>query len=388
MPPIKPGPREIVTPRPALSLPIPEGMPRNVFFNSAANLHNLATENGLLRTSEDWLLFRKTVGHSSEFDACIILDKSRHILNPLGRPVRRDQLTDGQRDEWLTLAGTMLDYLVETYPDPDRHLILTGEAALDPTWPLSRRGVPSIRMLHSHFMVFPLADIAAAPLTDPQNPNLTDSGHHGLFLKHLSKVYRHFFKTIDLKLLTPMDDDDGMLSVTGYPKGLPSWHVGDGFHAIPTKQFWHEYELVLRGFLDFYRAFFSLVSTGEPTIPQNLNNEAAVKTHLLASSQFRETAQMIRERIIADPVFANEIRWQPAYKQVLYRDENGRWIVAISQNSVGNAITELLGIVVNRLEDPIAYAKNAPALTARLLEVRQRMLATGIGTAIATKHWP
>ena len=38
-------PREIITPRPSMSLTIPEGMSRVEFFNSAANLKNLAEEN-------------------------------------------------------------------------------------------------------------------------------------------------------------------------------------------------------------------------------------------------------------------------------------------------------------------------------------------------------
>jgi len=42
------------------------------------------------------------------------------------------------------------------------------------------------------------------------------------------------------------------------------------------------------------------------------------------------------------------LRLKPGYKQPLYRDDVGRLIVTISQNSVGNAITELLGIVVKR----------------------------------------
>ena len=39
-----------------------------------------------------------------------------------------------------------------------------AEASLDATWPLTSPGVPSIRMLHNHFIVFDKAQLAAAPL--------------------------------------------------------------------------------------------------------------------------------------------------------------------------------------------------------------------------------
>ncbi|MCK5896257.1 MAG: hypothetical protein KAG20_05600, partial [Cocleimonas sp.] len=70
-------PRMISTPRPKMSLTIPEGMAPVEFFNSPANLKNLAEENGLFRTPEDWLMYRKLIGHSTEFDTSIILDTSR-----------------------------------------------------------------------------------------------------------------------------------------------------------------------------------------------------------------------------------------------------------------------------------------------------------------------
>ena len=61
--------------------------------------------------------------------------------------------------------------------------------------------------------------------------------------------------------------------------------------------------------------------------------------------------------------------------------------MTISQNSVGNAITELLGIVVNRVEDPDAYTDVEEGLVTRLLEVRQRLIAAGLGEAIAAPSW-
>lgn len=382
------GPREITTARPALSLPIPEGMARNEFFNSAANLKNLAEESGLLRTSEDWLLFRKIVGHSAEFDACIILDSSNRILNPLGRPVRRDQLSEREKSVWVAMTNIVLEFMVEKYPDPKKHLLLCGEAALDPTWPLAKRGVPSIRMIHNHFMVFPFDQLHKAPITDRDNPNLTDSGHNTLFLKHLSGVYRNFFRQLDFKLLKPMEDEDGALALTGYPHGLPTWQIPGGMNAISNPEFWGEYERVLHGFLDFYRAFFDLVSTGKKHVPKLCHFPQMVEDFLFSERAFEQAALKIRSKVINEPAFANLIRWQPAYKQVLYRDERGRFIVAISQNSIGNAITELLGIVVNRQEDADGYAKHEAALAQKLLEVRSRMLDHGLGSALDTPNWP
>ena len=71
--------------------------------------------------------------------------------------------------------------------------MLAGEASLDATWPLAAPGVPSIRMLHNHFIAFDKARLAAAPPADPSNPNLTDGGQHSLFQAHMREVYRAFF---------------------------------------------------------------------------------------------------------------------------------------------------------------------------------------------------
>jgi hypothetical protein len=62
--------------------------------------------------------------------------------------------------------------------------------------------------------------------------------------------------------------------------------------------------------------------------------------------------------------------------------------VTISQNSIGNAITELLGIVVRRQPDAEAYARAEPALVEQLLEVRRRLVAADLGQGVATEHWP
>jgi hypothetical protein len=90
---------------------------------------------------------------------------------------------------------------------------------------------------------------------------------------------------------------------------------------------------------------------------------------------------------MVDAKYANAIRWQPAFKQLIYRNEQGRLIVTISQNSIGNAITELLGVVVKRAPDAEAYGRQEPALIERLLEVRRRMIEADLGSGIATDYW-
>jgi len=83
------GPREILTPFRPIPLEIPEGMKFNEFFNSTENLEDLVHNNGLLVNPENLLLYRKVLGHSSDFDTSIIYNTSKVILNPLGWPVRR-----------------------------------------------------------------------------------------------------------------------------------------------------------------------------------------------------------------------------------------------------------------------------------------------------------
>ncbi|HID44342.1 MAG TPA: hypothetical protein EYP34_01130, partial [Chromatiaceae bacterium] len=62
-------------------------------------------------------------------------------------------------------------------------------------------------------------------------------------------------------------------------------------------------------------------------------------------------------------------------------------IVTISQNSIGNAITELLGVVVKRIPDAKAYEQAEPALIDKLLEVRRRLVRADLGEGIATPYW-
>ncbi len=86
------GPRELATPFRPIPLEVPEGMKPNEFFNSTENLNDLVHNNGLLMNSENLLLYRKALGHSTEFDCSIIYNTSKAILDPLGRPVRRTQV--------------------------------------------------------------------------------------------------------------------------------------------------------------------------------------------------------------------------------------------------------------------------------------------------------
>ena len=115
---------------------------------------DLVNNNGLLKNPENLLLYRKALGHSTTFDTSIIYNTSQSILNPLGRPVRRTQVPEGVKNVWNRMNQIIIDYMLEAFPDPDEALVLAGEASLDATWSLTSPGVPSIRMLHNHFIVF------------------------------------------------------------------------------------------------------------------------------------------------------------------------------------------------------------------------------------------
>jgi len=382
------GPREVITEHRRLPLDIPEGVAPTEFYNSPCNLRHLARENGLLRNPLGFLLYRKAIGHSNLFDASIIYDTSQRVLDPMGRPVRRDQLSRDEKIVFSRMTKVMLQYMLERYPDPGKHLLFCGEASLDATWPLNKPGVPSIRMIHNHFMVFENQMLAQSNLASADNPNLTDSGHNGLFLDYLSDVYLRFFKVLDLEVLQPLPPDSGRLSITGYPQGLPSWEIKGGAETLSDGRFWKEYDLVLLGFLDFYRAFFSMVASEDSRVPKEAVFPDQIENILLYSDDFHQAARMLRLQVMEDPSFANEIRWQPAYKQLVYRDDEGRLIVTISQNSVGNAITELLGIVVKRVADEAAYEAAEMEIVSQLLEVRNRLVKYNLGDKIHTPSWP
>jgi hypothetical protein len=383
------GPREIVTPFRPIPLEVPEGMKPNEFFNSTENLNDLVHNNGLLINPENLLLYRKALGHSTVFDTSIIYNTSQVILNPLGRPVRRTQVPEDVKHVWNRMNQIIIEFMLEHYPDPEKHLVLAGEASLDATWPLTSPGVPSIRMLHNHFIVFDKEEIRNAKLADPKNPNLTDGGQHSLFQSYMRDVYREFFdKALDLEILKPASDADARIELTGYPQGLPCWEVQGGAAALRDIRFWKEYDLVLMGFIDFYRSFFSQVSSRNASILDDIYFPEQVESVLLFNNDFMATAKKVRDRCITDAKYANAIRWQPAFKQLVYRNDSGKLIVTISQNSIGNAITELLGVVVNRTPDAEAYAAREPALISQLLEVRRRLIEADLGVGVGTEYWP
>lgn len=381
------GPREIETPFRPIPLEVPEGMKPNEFFNSTENLNDLVHNNGLLVNPENLLLYRKALGHSNEFDASIIYNTSNCILDPLGRPVRRTQVPDQVKHAWNRMNQVLIEYMLEQYPDPDEALILAGEASLDATWPLTSPGVPSIRMLHNHFIVFDKQQLRHARLADPDNPNLTDGGQHSLFQAYMHDVYHQFFSQLDLKILRPVTDGTCRIELTGYPQGLPSWEVQGGVDILKSIRFWREYDAILMGFIDFYRTFFTQVSTRNAPIPRDAYFPDQIENTLLYNNDFLKVAKKVRDQCVQDAKYANAIRWQPAFKQLLYRDDNGRLIITISQNSIGNAITELLGVVVKRVPDADAYEAKEPQLIERLLEVRRRLVEADLGQAVSTPYW-
>jgi hypothetical protein len=381
------GPRQVKTPFRPIPLDVPEGMAPNEFFNSTENLNDLIHNNGLLINPENLLLFRKALGHSNEFDTSIIYNTSQSILDPLGRPVRRTQVPDNVKHVWNRMNQIILEYMLDTYPDPEKTLVLSGEASLDATWPLTAPGVPSIRMLHNHFIVFDRAMLRDAPLADPNNPNLTDGGQNSLFQAHMRDVYRGFIERLDLRILKPCNDGSCRLALTGYPQGLPAWGVTGGVESFKEVRFWKEYDIILKGFIDFYRTFFTQVSTRNAPIPKDVYFPELVEEKLLFNNDFLKAAKMVRDRCIVDAKYANAIRWQPAFKQLIYRNDNGKLIVTISQNSIGNAITELLGVVVDRVPDAAAYEKQEPQLIEKLLEVRRRLIEADLGEGIETQYW-
>ena len=381
------GPREIVTPFRPIPLEVPEGMKPNEFFNSTENLNDLTHNNGLLVNPEGLLLYRKALGHSNVFDCSIIYNTSQSILDPLGRPVRRTQVPAPVKNVWNRMNQVIIDWMLERYPDPGEALLLAGEASLDATWPLTSPGVPSIRMLHNHFIVFDKAQLAAAPLADASDANLTDGGQHSLFQAHMRDAYRDFFAELDLRILRPCQEGSCRIGLTGYPQGLPSWEITGGAAALREVRFWKEYDMLLQGFIDFYRTFFSQVSTRNAALPRDIHFPQLVEDKLQFNNAFLKTAKMVRDRCIVDAKYANAIRWQPAFKQLIYRNDGGKLIVTISQNSIGNAITELLGVVVKRAPDAAAYGRAEPALIEKLLEVRRRLVEADLGTGIATPYW-
>lgn len=381
------GPREISVPFRPIPLDVPEGMKPNEFFNSPENLADLAHNNGLLTNDEDLLLYRKALGHSNEFDCSIIYNTSKSVLNPLGRPVRRTQVPENVLNVWNRMNQITIGFMLEHYPDPDKHLLLCGEASLDATWPITSPGVPSIRMLHNHFIAFDKSELKAAKLADSSNPNLTDGGQHSLFATYMQDVYTDFLASLDLEILQPISPKASSLKLTGYPQGLPSWEVIGGIDSLKNIRFWEEYDNILKGFLDFYRTFFAQVSSRNSGVPENAYFGKEIEKTLLFNNCFLSAAKKVRDKCINDARYASNIRWQPAFKQLIYRNDEGKLIVTISQNSIGNAITELLGVVVNRTPNAEAYEKSEGALIDKLLKLRSRLVEADLGRGIKTQYW-
>jgi len=384
---VQSGPREIVTPFRPIPLDVPEGMAPNEFFNSTENLNDLANNNGLLRNPEDLLLYRKALGHSNVFDTSIIYNTSKTILDPLGRPVRRTQVPEQTKKTWNRMNQIIIEYMMEKYPDPDESLLLAGEASLDATWPLTSPGVPSIRMLHNHFITFDKNQLREAKFADENDPNLTDGGQHSLFQAYMRDVYSSFFDSLDFNILKQTSKGSSKIELTGYPQGLPSWKIQGGVEALKDIVFWQEYDQILMGFIDFYRTFFTQVSTRNAPVPEGSYFPEQIESILLFDNDFMASAKKVRDQCITDAKYANAIRWQPAFKQLIYRNDDGDLIVTISQNSIGNAITELLGVVVKRVPDAEAYEKAEPALIEQLLEVRDRLIRADLGDGIETPYW-
>jgi hypothetical protein len=228
-----------------------------------------------------------------------------------------------------------------------------------------------------------------AELADPANPNLTDGGQHSLFQAYMRDVYRRFFdEALELRILRTVPSAESQLALTGYPEGLPCWEIQGGADALKDIRFWEEYDAILEGFIDFYRTFFSQVSTRNAPMLPDVYHPEQVERVLLFDNDFLKTAKKVRDQCIRDPAFANSIRWQPAFKQLIYRNDAGKLLVTISQNSIGNAITELLGVVVRRVPDADAYETFEPRLLERLLAVRARLIEADLGNGIATDFWP
>ncbi|MDJ0807282.1 MAG: hypothetical protein QNJ78_10655, partial [Gammaproteobacteria bacterium] len=213
-------------------------------------------------------------------------------------------------------------------------------------------------------------------------------GQHSLFQSYMREVYREFFnRALDLKVLKPLASDESRLELTGYPQGLPCWEIQGGIDRLRDIRFWKEYDLILQGFIDFYRTFFTQVSTRNAPILADVYFPEQVESVLLFDNDFLGTAKKVREQCIVDAKYANAIRWQPAFKQLIYRNDDGKLIVTISQNSIGNAITELLGVVVRRSPDAAGYERFEPSLIEKLLEVRQRLIDADLGEGIETDYW-
>jgi len=113
-----------------------------------------------------------------------------------------------------------------------------------------------------------------------------------------------------------------------------------------------------------------------------------IENVLLFDNGFLKTAKKVRDNCIVDAAYANAIRWQPVFKQPIYHNDEDKLIVTISPNSIGNAITKLLGVAVKRIPDTESYERFEPQLVEQLLEVRRRLVEADLGEGIETPYWP
>ena len=113
-----------------------------------------------------------------------------------------------------------------------------------------------------------------------------------------SEAYGKFLEVLDLQILKLLPTEAASLNLTGYPQGLPCWEVVGGAERLKDQYFWYEYEQVLRGFLDFYRTFFSMVATGETRVPDNSNFGNQIDDVLLGNQRFVRVARDLREKVI------------------------------------------------------------------------------------------
>lgn len=204
----------------------------------------------------------------------------------------------------------------------------------------------------------------------------------------MREVYRRFLdEALDVRILRTVYTDRSRLALTGYPEGLPCREIRGGVAALADTAFWSAYDEILRGFLDFYRTFFSQVSGRNAEILPDVCFPSQIESVLLFDNAFMQTAKRVRERCLGDPAYASSIRCEPAFKQLIFRHDSGRLMLTISQNSIGNAITELLGVVVKRVPDRAAYEACEPVLIERLLEIRRLLIDADLGDGTATAQW-
>jgi len=163
---------------------------------------------------------------------------------------------------------------------------------------------------------------------------------------------------------------------------LPSWEVQGGIDSLKNIDFWKEYDNILKGFIDFYRAFFAQVSSRNSGVPNDSYFPKEIEKTLLFNNCFLSAAKKVRDKCIKDAKYASAIRWQPAFKQLIFRNDQGKLIVTISQNSIGNAITELLGVVVKRSPNAEAYEEKEPELIKKLFALRSKLVEADLGRVI------